>query len=499
LIRTVGLKLKTDKNLIMATALLLGLLIVSFICWTFADLRHSDHLLVGTRNVLIAIGIVWLGWYCLNLIRALYCSIGLIRHGRIADIKSDDNTIIRQLGQAVHDRLANYCNYITELEKQVNDLQIKVQLLKGQKQNTEAIIYSIRDAVIVVDEFDRLLMANEVAGKLFNFDFKRSQRKPMADLIDSSCFVLQNDISKFLDFLKQSRQSKTPAAKKELVLKTSESGEQKTYDCVISCICDENKEICGTVAVLQDVTGRKKISRIKDDFVSQVSHELKTPLAAIIAYSEMLADGEAADEKTKSEFCTVIQNHAQRLNRLIEDLLNTARIESGLMKIDKQLVSLPVLIDEQIKMIKSYAQERDIRIIEPNNKNVIVFGQVYANKDMLSQVVINLLSNAIKYTNAGGSIKIDTEVDDAASIATVSVTDTGIGIEPDQLEHVFDKFFRTQSGKNHAEGSGLGLNLVKKIVEGVHGGRVFVKSTPGTGSTFGFELPLATHELLETF
>jgi two-component system phosphate regulon sensor histidine kinase PhoR len=182
---------------------------------------------------------------------------------------------------------------------------------------------------------------------------------------------------------------------------------------------------------------------------------------------------------------------------MIDDLLNTAHMESGLTKPDKQLVSLPVLIEEQIRMMKSYAQEKNIRIIGPCNEDVIVFGQVYGDKDMLSQVIINLLSNAIKYTNAGGSINIETEVDDSASVARVSVTDTGIGIEPGQLEQVFDKFYRTQSGKDCAEGSGLGLNLVKKIVEKIHRGRVFVKSTPGKGSTFGFELPLATPELLE--
>jgi signal transduction histidine kinase len=118
---------------------------------------------------------------------------------------------------------------------------------------------------------------------------------------------------------------------------------------------------------------------------------------------------------------------------------------------------------------------------------------------MLSQVIINLLSNAIKYTDSGGTIKIETQVDNSASVARVSVTDSGIGIEKEQLERVFDKFYRTQTGKKHAEGLGLGLNLVKKIVERINGGRVFVKSTPGVGSTFGFELPLATPQLLETF
>jgi signal transduction histidine kinase len=111
---------------------------------------------------------------------------------------------------------------------------------------------------------------------------------------------------------------------------------------------------------------------------------------------------------------------------------------------------------------------------------------------MVAQVIVNLLSNAIKYTPSGGSVRIQTEVDDVAGLARVKVTDTGVGIPEDEIEHVFDKFYRVSANKGQAKGTGLGLNLVKQIVEKIHNGRVFVTSRPGTGSTFGFELPLAT-------
>ncbi|MBN1807260.1 MAG: ATP-binding protein, partial [Sedimentisphaerales bacterium] len=113
------------------------------------------------------------------------------------------------------------------------------------------------------------------------------------------------------------------------------------------------------------------------------------------------------------------------------------------------------------------------------------------DRDMMSQVIINLLSNAVKYTPSGGTVMISTEVDETASLARVIVTDTGVGIPEDEIEHVFDKFYRVGANKKQAEGTGLGLNLVKQMVETVHGGRVFVKSRIGEGSTFGFELPLA--------
>jgi two-component system phosphate regulon sensor histidine kinase PhoR len=218
-------------------------------------------------------------------------------------------------------------------------------------------------------------------------------------------------------------------------------------------------------------------------------------LASITAYSEMLADGEANDEQTIKEFCSVIQSQAQRLNRLIEDILNISRIESGLIKVEKKSVSLTILIEEQMQMIRSYAEEKNIEIIW---QKPIVFDQVSADKDMISQVIVNLLSNAVKYTPSGGSVKIETEVDESANLIRVSVTDTGVGIPEDEVEHVFDKFYRIGANKKQAKGTGLGLNLVKQIVEKVHEGRVFVSSKPGVGSTFGFELPLAITEVAET-
>jgi two-component system phosphate regulon sensor histidine kinase PhoR len=203
----------------------------------------------------------------------------------------------------------------------------------------------------------------------------------------------------------------------------------------------------------------------------------------------MLCDGEVEDEETKKEFYSVIQNQAKRLSRLIEDILNISRIESGLIKVDKEPASLTMLIEEQLGMIKSYAEEKNIEV---SGQRPIVFDQVLVNKDMISQVIVNLLSNAVKYTPSGGAVKIETEVDEHTKLVRVSVTDTGVGIPEDEVEHVFDKFYRVRANEKHAKGTGLGLNLVKQIIEKVHKGRVFVKSKVGAGSTFSFELPLAT-------
>ncbi len=471
-----------------------------------------------------AVGVIWLIWYWLRLDRAITSMAKRLKeelteenaHGaekrphvkrgakylappfkRDFDAVVTKPAIINELNEVIEKRIAAHSNHITELGKQNKNLQIQIQLSQRQKRNIEAIIYSLRDPVIVVDEFDRLLMANEAAGKLFNFDFKTSQYKSIDELIASGK-------SKFVDFLRQGRQSEVEATRHEIEFSQDDSrfrGDDtpvktgvKVFDCIISCVYDGSQKVCGVVAVLHDMTREKQVQQMKNDFVSHVSHELKTPLASIAACSEMLADDEADDEETKKEFYSVIQNQAKRLNRLIEDILNISRIESGLVKVEKKSVSLTMLIEEQLQMIKSYAEEKNVEIIA---QKPIIYDQVYADRDMISQVIINLLSNAVKYTPCGGTVKVETAVDENAGTAQVTVTDTGVGIPKDEIKHIFDKFYRVGANNKQAKGTGLGLNLVKQIIEEIHHGRVFVISEPGVGSTFGFELPLAVSQAVE--
>jgi two-component system phosphate regulon sensor histidine kinase PhoR len=439
--------------------------------------------------VLVAVGVILLGRSWLMLARAITSIAMLVKDDKASAICGGSaffqylrKAEVTELCRAVSEHFKNCTARLGEYDKQIKDFQIRVQLSNKREKNAEAIIYSIRDAVIVIDEYDRLLMANEAAGRLFKFDFSSSKHRPIGDLIDA-------DHSEFAGFLSRSRKSKSQATRREIEF--VEDGDRKTYDCIVSCVYDLDRQVCGIVAVLHDITRDKQIQQMKNDFVSHVSHELKTPLASITAYSEMLVDGEANDEQTRQEFYSVIQNQAKRLSRLIEDILNTSRIESGLIKVNKEPLSLTMLIEEQLQMIKSCAEEKDIELI---GQKPIVFDRVYVDRDMMSQVIINLLSNAVKYTRPGGTVKIKTEVDEAASVARVFISDTGVGIPEDEVEHVFDKFYRVGANEKQAKGTGLGLNLVKQMVETVHGGRVFVTSKVGEGSTFGFELPLAAKQ-----
>ncbi len=444
---------------------------------------------VGWRNGLVAwrliacclgaVGVIVLGLACHRLAGTV---ASIARRLGCDPVGATDLGALERVAEAVQVRLQDCQKVVGELETELKDLRLRSELSDRQKQHTEAILHSLRDAVVVVDESDRLLMANAAAAQLLEFDPEQARHQPLARSLD-------DQYRDFVHLIQHSRQSATEATRREMVLAGSNG--PRTFDTIVSCVQEQDK-VTGVVAVLHDITREKEVAQMKNDFVSHVSHELKTPLASITAYSEMLADGEADDEQMRKEFCQVIQSQAQRLNRLIEDILNVSRIESGLIKVHREPVSLTILIEQQMQMIKGFAEEKGVTV---TGRSPIVYDQVLADNDMISQVIVNLLSNAVKYTPSGGTVRVETDVNEADGLARVTVADTGVGIPADEIDHVFDKFYRVGANNKQAKGTGLGLNLVRQIVEKVHNGRVFVTSRVGVGSTFGFELPLAAAEM----
>ncbi|MHC4551607.1 MAG: ATP-binding protein [Planctomycetota bacterium] len=393
-------------------------------------------------------------------------------------------TALEEMTDAVRGYAMKVKEQLTCVQEENQGLSLQLQLLRRRKSNVEEIINSIRDSVIVSDDKGRVVLANESAAALFGFTFDPKNLQSLQELLHQPSL---------LELIQKCQQSKTAHVRHEVMF---EDGPQPvSFEVVLSCVTDDVGNVIQVVTVLHDVTREKEIAQAKNDFVSHVSHELKTPLASINAYAEMLVDGEAEDEETLAQFCEVIQSQAQRLGRLIEDILNISRIESGLIKVQKETHSLALVIRDSVEMIKSYAQEKSISIDAPAP---ILYDQVYIDRDMISQVAINLLSNAVKYTPAGGHITIQSELNEADGQVTVTVADTGVGIPAEDVDHVFDKFYRVEANNKYAKGTGLGLNLVKQIVETVHDGDIFVTSTQNEGSTFGFTLPLSVEAVPQT-
>ncbi|MBI5344149.1 MAG: PAS domain-containing sensor histidine kinase [Deltaproteobacteria bacterium] len=234
---------------------------------------------------------------------------------------------------------------------------------------------------------------------------------------------------------------------------------------------------------LQDITEEKRVETIKKDFVANVSHELRTPLASIKGYSETLLDGGIGDKETEKEFLRIIDRHATRMSRLIDDLLTLSKLESHQMTIESAPVDLKELIVSVAAGFEKQAKDKGIGISTDMPEGHLT---ALGDRDRLEQVIVNLLDNAIKYTSAGGSVGISARKADG--VVRVDVADTGIGIPREEMPRIFERFYRVDKARSRdLGGTGLGLAIVKHIIQG-HNGRVSVESFPGKGSTFSVTL-----------
>jgi two-component system, OmpR family, phosphate regulon sensor histidine kinase PhoR len=238
----------------------------------------------------------------------------------------------------------------------------------------------------------------------------------------------------------------------------------------------------GALLVIRDVTELRRLEAVRRDFVANVSHELKTPLTSLAGYAETLAAEAGADTQTGG-FARTILSNARRMQRLVDELLDLSRIESGRWQPAPERVDVAVLAREAWAPFADRARERRVEFAI----DVAAPGRLTADPDALRQVFTNLLDNALRHTAAGGRITIAAEA--APGGVALAVTDTGSGIEPDHLPRIFERFYRADPGRSRDEGgTGLGLAIVKHLVE-AHGGRVDARSVVGRGTTIRIFLP----------
>jgi signal transduction histidine kinase len=229
-------------------------------------------------------------------------------------------------------------------------------------------------------------------------------------------------------------------------------------------------------------------SRHKSEFLANMSHELRTPLNAIIGFSEVLAErmfGEINDKQ--AEYLNDILESGRHLLALINDILDLSKIEAGRMELDPSEFDLPVAVENTLILLRERAHRRGITLSLDIEETV---GAIHADERKVKQVVLNLLSNALKFTPEGGRIDVRVRARDDA--IEISVTDTGVGIAPEDQAAVFEEFRQVGASAKKVEGTGLGLAISRKFIE-LHGGKIWVTSETGKGATFAFTLPHAIH------
>ncbi len=385
---------------------------------------------------------------------------------------------------------------IKELFEQFNDMSSRlrryeeqnIEKLTSERNKLETVLISIANGVIVCNNYDRVILYNNAALKTLNVSeraFKNSKIQEYCDSNGELCF--QEGISKFKDLPLEEIENEPPEFQTVI--------DDKTLKATISPMFNINQQYQGYIIVLHDITKESQIDLMKNNFISNVSHELRTPVTVLRSYIDTLYNhGDEFDTNTQKEFIGVINQEIIRMQNLVNNILDFSRLEAPNIDLQKEYTSIVSIINTTVDSMKVLADERDISfsvIIEPE------LPKTYMNPDNIERALKNIISNAIKYSKDNGKIKIRAEVDKTGKNIEVSVEDNGIGIAPEHLDHVFDRFYRIENEIHTIKGTGLGLHLVKIAIEKHHNGKVFVTSKPGEGSTFGFRLPIIAEGELE--
>jgi len=360
-------------------------------------------------------------------------------------------------------------------------LDLEIRMLSGERNRSSAILRSMVEGVAVIDADERLVFYNRAFSEIFGV--QDAEGRPLIEVVRNAELVglirkalrgdegLQNDIS--MGIVQMQNFSVTAAPVKALDPTGAEHDLAKAKP-------------SGAVVVLHDVTELRRLERVRQDFVANVSHEFKTPLTAIQGFAETLLGGALDDPTNNRRFLDIIRNHAIRLARLTNDLLKLARIEAGKLEVEFFPVGLIELIEgcAETTLMKASRKQITLEIEVPPG-----LPAVQGDASLLRDVLQNLLDNAIQYTPAGGHVHVTAEAKGREAVITVS--DTGIGIPTSDRERIFERFYRVDAARSReAGGTGLGLSIAKHIVE-AHNGRLWVDSVIGEGSKFSFSIPIA--------
>ena len=378
---------------------------------------------------------------------------------------------------------------VRELFNAFNDMSAKlhaygeenIEQLTLERNKFEAVLLSIANGVVVCDNNDKVVLVNKHAQDLLELDNEQIMDSRIQDYIDTEGnFCFREKIEEFKALPLEERE-KAPTVFNIQV-------DKRTIKAIVSPMFTRNRDYLGYIIVLIDITKETEIDLMRSQFISNVSHELRTPVTVLRSYIDTLYNyGDEFDKATQKEFMGTINDEIIRLNTMVNDILDFSRLESD-YELEKLPNNIVELVESAVKQVQILLEKSKIKLVIQKEGE---FPNFMFNYNSIERALINLLSNAIKYSpeNTTITVKIEREGDNAK----VSVTDQGCGIAPEHLKRLFDRFYRVENATHTIKGTGLGLQLVKTTIEKHHGGKVFVTSEVGVGSTFGFTLPLTVN------
>ncbi|QDT30765.1 Alkaline phosphatase synthesis sensor protein PhoR [Gimesia panareensis] len=365
----------------------------------------------------------------------------------------------------------------TMLKARLNSLAKKETLM-------ESVLNHLPTGVLVFDAQHALEYSNQAATPFLIPEADRNLDTSDSSLALSKALRNEVVIPEIAGLLKKTIERKDATSSRRCEFALTGLDFDSHFRAIATNLFDENQALLGTVIVVENIGEENNEKERHAEFVSSVAHELKTPMAGIKAYVEMLLDGDCEPDEAE-ELYGFINEQIDRLTRLVNSMLNLARIESGVVEIKRHDCELNDILKSASDVISPNATEKDITFTAELSE---LYLPVYVDKDMLGQAIINLLSNAVKYTPHGHEVRLRSRMED--NTAVIEVRDTGMGIPENSLPHIFDRFYRVPENNRSAAGTGLGLALVHFIVTNVHNGSISVQSVVNEGTCFTVTIPL---------
>lgn len=423
------------------------------------DEVHAKLFELGLVAVLVALALAYLTSRSVSrrLARLRAFADGFVdAHGAPAPVSDTIDDEIGSLARAVGGMAAR--------------LGVFVQRAKAQSAQHEAILATMVEGVLAVDERLRITYSNRAFTRAVGVSGPIPDRTPLAEVVRHP--ALSDMLGEVL------REGGPQERRLVLVL----AGEELTFEVQAAPLASTSGR--GAFAILYDITHLERLERVRRDFVANVSHELRTPLTAIRGYSETLLEGGLEDAENSRRFVEIVKAHSIRLGNITSDLLTLSELESGRVGTSPESISIQAAVDSSLRTVSSAARLAGVRLVRGTVEEADVLG----NHTHLEQVLVNLLDNGVKFSRPDGEVRVETRCGPNGHI-TITVEDTGIGIPSEHLSRIFERFYRVDKARSReAGGTGLGLSIVKHIVERMEG-TVTVESNLGKGSKFTVTFP----------
>ena len=341
------------------------------------------------------------------------------------------------------------------------------------RDRVDGIVKSVADGLVVTDIYNRVVLMNRTAEDLLGVR--------LSEVIDEPIdFAIQDETIR--DGVRSTLEKKIPGYAFDFELPANDPKHPRIMRARTSVITDKQGRQTGIVTIIHDVTHEREVDRMKTEFISTAAHELRTPLTSIQGFSEIMLTRDDLSDQEKRRFLNYINKQSIGLTNIVSDLLDIARIEAERgFSLNKVPCNINDIVNQVVPYFREHTQKHQFEVQVPEHPVELV-----VDKQKMEQVLKNLISNAVKYSPEGGEICVLGRV--TADCFEVAIADQGIGMTAQQVDKIFDKFYRADASNTAIEGTGLGMTIVKYIVEG-HGGKIWVDSEVGKGTTVKFTIP----------